>query len=236
MTGYIEVFSQIPFCKFNSLFELQGNSEHELAESGRVDNNMELKEARDLAIAAIILAFVFTYKGFDKLDVTLNMLPFGLAAVSLSFILHEMAHRYFAKKYGHHAEFQLWPIGLAIALLLTISTNGTFAFAAPGAVVIFQRADLWGNVKYMSRKQMGIVGISGSVVNMILALGFTAAAILTKIDLLFTGTIINIWLALFNMLPIGILDGFKVFHWNKKIWATFFGICIASFIAALILL
>lgn len=197
---------------------------------------MEFKEARDLTIAAIVLAFVFVYKGFDQLDATIQLLPFGLIAVSLSFILHEMAHRYFAKRYEHHAEFQLWPIGLIIALALAIGTNGMFVFAAPGAVMIFQRADLWGNVKYMTHKQIGIVGISGSVVNMILAAGFTLTALATGWTLLYTGTFINIWLALFNMIPIGILDGYKVFHWDRRIWAAFFALCIASLIAAFLFL
>ena len=36
------------------------------------------------------------------------------------------------------------------------------------------------------------------------------------------GAIINLWLGLFNMLPIGPLDGKKVFAWNPKIWAGLF--------------
>src|SRR3989338_3031065 len=194
---------------------------------------MELKEIRDISIAAVVLGFVFVYKGYENLNATLNLLPFGLIVVSLSFILHEMAHRYFARKYGHHAEFQLWKWGLIIAIVITIASNGAFIFAAPGAVVIFPRADLWGNVKHITRKQMGIIGISGSVVNMVLATGFTAAAFFTGLDILYTGTFVNVWLALFNMLPISILDGNKVFHWNKKVWEAFFALTIASLIASI---
>lgn len=197
---------------------------------------MQLKEIRDLVIAAIVLAFVFVYRGFDNLDATLALLPFGLIAVSLSFILHEMSHRYFAKKYGQFAEFRLWPIGLLIATALAIGTNGMFIFAAPGAVVIFQKADLWGNVKTLTKKQLGIISISGSAMNMLLALGFAIAAVVTNIPLLFTGTFINIWLALFNMIPFGPLDGNKVLYWNKKIWAVFFALCIVSFVLAIIFL
>ncbi|HLE64658.1 MAG TPA: hypothetical protein VI816_00865, partial [Candidatus Bathyarchaeia archaeon] len=34
------------------------------------------------------------------------------------------------------------------------------------------------------------------------------------------GVALNIWLGAFNMLPIFILDGQKVYTWDKKIWAA----------------
>jgi Zn-dependent protease len=36
----------------------------------------------------------------------------------------------------------------------------------------------------------------------------------------------NAWIALFNLIPLGILDGFKIFSWDKKIWAFAFTISI----------
>jgi len=37
--------------------------------------------------------------------------------------------------------------------------------------------------------------------------------------LLFTlGAYINTWLALFNLIPFGPLDGAKIFRWNKGLW------------------
>lgn len=32
------------------------------------------------------------------------------------------------------------------------------------------------------------------------------------------GFLINTWLALFNMIPVGILDGAKVLKWNKNVY------------------
>jgi len=39
----------------------------------------------------------------------------------------------------------------------------------------------------------------------------------------------NAWMAVFNLIPIGILDGFKIFMWDKKNWAL-------AFVASVILL
>jgi len=33
---------------------------------------------------------------------------------------------------------------------------------------------------------------------------------------------INFYLALFNLLPVFVLDGAKVFAWNKAVWAALF--------------
>jgi Zn-dependent protease len=75
----------------------------------------------------------------------------------------------------------------------------------------------------------------GPLVNVAAALVFAAALVGTRLlgfpDLvipahdpggfrfLWSGVLLNLWLAAFNMLPIVILDGQKVFSWDKKIWA-----------------
>jgi Zn-dependent protease len=43
----------------------------------------------------------------------------------------------------------------------------------------------------------------------------------------FLGAAFNAWIALFNLIPIGILDGYKIFTWNKQIWAIAFAASIA---------
>jgi Zn-dependent protease len=39
---------------------------------------------------------------------------------------------------------------------------------------------------------------------------------------LFLAALLNGFIALFNLIPIGILDGFKIFSWDKTIWALAF--------------
>lgn len=76
-------------------------------------------------------------------------------------------------------------------------------------------------------KRNGKISAAGPSVNLILALVFlwflsiNSGGILTMIA--FYGFFINTWLALFNLIPIGNLDGAKVLRWNK----TVYGIMVA---------
>ena len=204
---------------------------------------MRITELRDLVIAAVVLSFVFIYQGIDHLVSVVSGSPIaylmlfgtGLLFVALSFIGHEMAHRYFARRYGCFAEFRLWKFGLLMAVLLAFGTNGAFIFAAPGAVVIYPKFDLWGRAHHLHKKQLGIVSIAGPVVNMILAGMFAVLGFMFG-SMFFLGTMINIWLALFNTLPIGTMDGRKIMHWNKKVWAVFLVIIIVLFVFSFVFL
>jgi Zn-dependent protease len=34
-------------------------------------------------------------------------------------------------------------------------------------------------------------------------------------------------MAVINLIPFGILDGYKIFNWNKTIWVASFGLAVA---------
>lgn len=190
---------------------------------------MELKEFRDIVISAVALAFIFVYQGFDQLALLVTLLPAGLLVVSASFVLHELGHRALARKYKFHAEYRMWPQGLLLAVVLALATNGAFIFAAPGAVVIMSRADLWGRFQTMSRKTYGIISATGPLINIALSVAFFAAAFLLNSATLMFGASINAWLALFNLLPLGPLDGTKIFVWDKRVWIAIMAGAVAMF-------
>jgi Zn-dependent protease len=122
-------------------------------------------------------------------------------------------------KYGYWAEFKLWPQGLLLAL---VSSFFGFVFAAPGAVYTY--AD------YMTDEINGKISIAGPIVNILLALIFLVIAVavypsaftsdlsVTIFVICSIGFSINSFLAVFNLLPIGNLDGSKVLTWNFGIW------------------
>jgi Zn-dependent protease len=52
-------------------------------------------------------------------------------------------------------------------------------------------------------------------------------------DLLLSSASIAVWIAVFNLIPLGIFDGAKVFMWNKTAWAISFVVSIALMIITL---
>lgn len=135
------------------------------------------------------------------------------------FILHELAHKYVAQGYGLWAEFRLNLIGV---LLTTLSVFSPLKFIAPGAVVISGPAD---------QDKMGRTALAGPVVNLVITTVLLALIPAIGEAWLFNavlaGASINSFLAVFNLIPVSIFDGRKVYVWNRKFWAALFAISLA---------
>ncbi len=181
---------------------------------------MRVKEFRDLVISALVLALAFGialsggFRAFQQPSVLILVIGMSLVAVSLGFILHELGHRLIARRFGYFAEYSMSPKGLMVALGFSLFG---FIFAAPGAVMIYPKATAWGTNR-LDRQKVGLISVAGPITNIGLAVLFL---VLDNIQpsLLFTlGARINIWLALFNLIPFGPLDGAKILKWNKGIW------------------
>lgn len=165
---------------------------------------------------------------------------FGIAllTVGIGFILHEMAHKFTAIRYGYWAEFRKDNSMLLVAVVLASLVG--FVFAAPGATVIYSNAY---DGRGLSRKENGIISASGPVINLLLCIPFAAlflaaggipalnTSLLAQVGL--AGIQINAMIAAFNMIPLSILDGNKVFSWNIGVFAVLiaaaFGTLVASF-------
>lgn len=179
-------------------------------------------EIRDLIIAFVVisLSFAIVQGGRDP-SLVLNILPIVMVGVGTGFILHELGHKFVSMKYGYWAEFKLWPQGLIFALL---SSFLGFVFAAPGAVYTY--------ANYMNDEINGKISIAGPIVNIIIALIFLAICVVVYPTVFFSetslliflvcsvGYTINSFLATFNLIPFGNLDGSKVLTWNAGIWVV----------------
>jgi len=153
----------------------------------------------------------------------LEIIAIALATVGSGFVLHELSHKFIAQRYGYWAEFRMWPLGLVLAL---ITSAIGFIFAAPGATYI--------SGMNISREENGKISLAGPLTNVAVAVIFLPIWLLSNslftFFLGFEGMYINIFLALFNLLPIMPLDGAKVFGWSKTKWVAVFVPILAVFL------
>jgi len=194
---------------------------------------MRLKELRDLVISALVLALAFGialsggYGAFFAPQSLIIFFLMSIVAVSLGFVLHEIGHRFVARRFGCFAEYTMWPTGLILAIV--VSFFG-FVFAAPGAVMIYPRADARGRAT-LTKRTVGLISITGPAMNLCLALVFLLLNMAYPMLLFSLGARINTWLAVFNLIPFGPLDGAKIFRWHKGAWLAAIAVGIGLFAA-----
>ena len=192
---------------------------------------IERSELQQILIAWLVLSICFSVGALMSLQAFIERMIISSFTVGLGFILHETAHRYFARKYGCLAKFKLWPAGLGLALILAFMSGGRLIFAAPGAVYIIPGS------RGITPREYGIISISGIIMNLLLAATILFISVLGILpwSIGSFGATINFWLAVFNLLPFGQLDGAKVISWNWKIWilvtiSAWVGLGLTSFI------
>ncbi|MFH1132931.1 MAG: hypothetical protein V1735_00405 [Nanoarchaeota archaeon] len=160
-------------------------------------------------------------------DNLLQGMVIAAGTVGLGFIGHELAHKLLAQHYGCVAEFRAFFPMLAVAVALAYFAG--IVFAAPGAVMIGGRA---------TPKQIGKISLAGPVANMALALVFLNFLLLGSgmvQEIGKYGFMINSWLALFNLIPLGFLNGAKVLRWNKSAYAIAVGVAFALSLGQMVL-
>lgn len=177
-------------------------------------------ELRDIVIALVAMTIAFALL-FNTL---LNI--YGLVATFIAvltgFLGHELMHREVARRLGYIAYFRAWFIGLLLALVTALTRF--FIIATPGATVIGPK--VWG---YPTRNDELKIALAGPATNMVFAVIFLPLWLLLHDPLSGYAFIIyatNAWLGFFNMLPLAlpgiIVDGFRIFRVNVKVWIAMF--------------
>jgi Zn-dependent protease len=129
------------------------------------------------------------------------------------FLLHELAHKFSAQKFGFPARFYL---DQNLAIMSLISILFPFKLIAPGAVVFY------GNP---SKKTEASIAMAGPIINIalggiLLAISFFLTSNWYIIVLIISKFSFD--LALFNLLPFFILDGAKIYQWNRETYGVIF--------------
>ena len=178
------------------------------------------RELRDLAVAWVALGVAFAVflnrgvlrailAGSAPPEAALLALALALSTAGLGFLLHELAHKVVAVRFGQVAAFRA---EYGLLFLTVVSAFAGFLFAAPGAVVHRGR---------ITDRENGLVALAGPVTNLLLVALFLPLAVAGP-GLLGTvgtqGLFINLLLAGFNMIPFGPLDGRKVLAWSLPVY------------------
>jgi Zn-dependent protease len=194
------------------------------------------RERNDLLVAwlAISIAFTLIFIREGRWQISYVLLYFGLSllTVGIGFILHEMAHKFTAIRYGFWAEFQKDNLMLLVAVALAALVG--VVFAAPGATMIYGAG--------ITREQNGKISAAGPLTNLVLCIPFGVLLLVSgslsgsaqgyAVLIGMVGLQVNAMVAAFNMLPVSVLDGKKVLAWNPLVFivliAASFGVLIAS--------
>lgn len=205
-------------------------------------NKITPRERFDLIIAWLVISIAFAIM-FKNNYLVNGKIVIGMLAIiflvsfltaGIAFVFHELAHKFSAMKFGYYAEFRKDTYMLLMSVVLAALVG--VVFAAPGATVIFAQHGL-------NKRENGIISASGPAINLLLCVPFftillagnvIAGSGVLAILLIMIGSMglsVNAMIAFFNLLPISILDGKKVFAWNPVIFAV---MIIASFVLILL--
>jgi len=182
--------------------------------------HLSQKEIQELIVAWLLLAVLYT--GFrsglvDNLLLTSGMiLIFGSA-----FILHELAHKYAAIRFGGKAEYRLDSRGMIITVVSMLVGMGILV---PGAVFWQSEYGRYSNIR-------GTISAVGPLTNLVMAAVFLTLLPFTWLiepvdsamfaySLIHAGLRLNLLLGVFNMIPVWILDGRKVLEASTVLWVV----------------
>jgi Zn-dependent protease len=203
--------------------------DHPLHHAGRPRISFSATEVLHLAVSVLVLTVAFTlYSEQPPLTRLWDVSPLAALAAFLAmgsgFVLHELAHKVVAQRYGHWAEFRAHFLGLLGSVLLAIL--GPILVAAPGAVLIQGR---------VTPKENGLISLVGPGTNLVISAAAFPFTLKANLDaglpfVMHAIATVNALLAIFNLIPLGPLDGRKVLAWNKPAYAAALVVAIAWFV------
>jgi Zn-dependent protease len=189
-----------------------------------VSSQFSSGEVISIIIAWIVLSVAITYQNvIGSLTGTgsLDLVVAGFIATATGFILHEMGHKFVAVRRGYLAHFRLWIWGLVLTISIVTLSGGGLVFGAPGAVYIAPAAAQFygydsGRGPIDPEEDNMIISAAGPGINLAFAIGFLVLWRLVPAGFLSTiavyGLLLNVGLGSFNMLPVSLLDGAKIFR------------------------
>lgn len=177
--------------------------------------NFPPMEIAEFVVASVLLTAMFLVAYNWPIAVA-----FGIGGLGL--MLHELGHKVVGRyRCINNTDFVIMPIGIIIGF---ITSFVGMTLAAPGGVTVGKNASkedqLWMALAGPATNVLvfGVFGILAQVAEVHMAVGSVT------IPLFWSIALVNLYLALFNILPIPLFDGNHIFRLDKVVWGTSFGL------------
>lgn len=192
-------------------------------------------EIIQILIAIILIAWLVA---FPLKTTTSFLIALGMAVMIL--LPHVLAHKFAAHKLNCRARFTLLdfrrfgfsekyrlkypiPVWLIIPVLFVFLTKGIVKiFTIEGFTLDTSESRVGRIFTELSESEIAAIAVVGPITNLIIA--FFASFV----DQNFA--ILNVWFALFSLIPLGNLDGTKIFFGGRILWAFMFILTLAMLI------
>ena len=188
------------------------------------------RELRDLFIAMAVVTFAFAYddgtESFQLAHWIFNYIKIFII-VFIAFFFHESAHKIYGLSLGIRTEYKLWTLGTYITLLCTFLFQGQFPVLLTGGVTFYHMAvQRLGHFRYgLNLLSCGLIGAAGPLANLVMATFWETLAINGIFpDLFHQMTFINLYYAVFSMLPLPNLDGISLLFASRMNYVFFFSV------------
>ncbi|MBD3227660.1 MAG: hypothetical protein GF329_05685 [Candidatus Lokiarchaeota archaeon] len=143
------------------------------------------------------------------------------AMVVPGFLFHELGHKFMGIRLDCWSEFRLIK-RMAILTAITIIPIPFIKIVCPGAVMISEVDP------ETDKEKMGKIALAGPCVNFFLGSILIILGYFLMMDpaqqlwgyTVLMGAELNVFLGIFNLIPVMILDGLKIYKWNKAIYFT----------------
>ncbi|NHJ84937.1 MAG: hypothetical protein FK734_05715 [Asgard group archaeon] len=188
------------------------------------------REYIDFLVGSIIVMFSFTLVSMFISRVAWIYILYFMAVVMICYFATVYPKKWLAKrKIGFESRYLLSKMGILITLITSISP---FKLISPGSLIIPE-------INLMSKKQRGIISISGIITNLVLGIIFLLIGLLVNIPpipmLFYNAAFIASQFLIMGLIPFRFTSGRDILEWHWAIYTTVSILSLGLFISSIVL-